>query len=894
MPIVSLFDQGPPRLRHYALAVLATVACTLVRLALNPWLDNQAPLVVFIFGIMVTAVVGGFWPGLLATILSVLASHYFFYLPRWAFFSLARPYELLSLFLFGLCGLFISCLCQVLRRTEETSRRRLAELQSIYASAPIGLGFMDSELRYRSINARLAAINGRPAAEHLGHTFREVLPDYLADVIEPIHRQILQTGQPVVNHEISAVSPAQPGILRHWMVNYYPVKDNTGQIIGINSVVQDMTERKQAEDQLKQREADLAEAQAMSHTGSYRVDLPSGDVTWSAETFRIYGRDPAQGAPTMRESIQLVHPEDRDLCQRVADEACARAMSYTMECRVVRPDGSVRHVYGIGRSFKGPSGEIAGLFGTIMDITDRKRAEQALKESEERFRLAVEAARMMAWDYNPRTDQLTWTNTDGVWGEAPQITMTLDQFLASVHAQDRETVQQATRRALDPAGSGEYMVEYRLIRRDGTIQWRTARGRAFFAGEGPQRQPVRCIGVTVDITKRKRAEEALLQAKEQAEAASAAKDQFLASLSHELRTPLTPVLAAVSLLERNNHLEAESREDVQMIRRNVELEARLIDDLLDLTRIVRGKLELRPKLVDVRQILQHAVDICMPDFKTKDLHVSLPCISERYWVNADSARLQQVFWNLIKNAVKFTPEGGCVGIRCFYSAEQQIVLEVTDSGMGIDPAVLPRIFNAFEQGGRAITRQFGGLGLGLAISKAIVELHGGSIVAESSGLGKGSTFRVTLPAAKPVEPLTSPVPAEEATPTPPAAATDGVSILLVEDHPDTAATLARRLRASGYKVDTATTVQTALQAAQRQHFDLLISDVALPDGSGLDLFRQLRAKHAALQGIAISGYGMEEDIRRSQESGFAEHLVKPLDLKRLEAAIAQLTEVGSH
>jgi two-component system CheB/CheR fusion protein len=256
-----------------------------------------------------------------------------------------------------------------------------------------------------------------------------------------------------------------------------------------------------------------------------------------------------------------------------------------------------------------------------------------------------------------------------------------------------------------------------------------------------------------DITERKRLEADLRSSKDSAEHAKAAaelanraKDYFLAILSHELRTPLTPVLMGVSMLQRSPDLNQEMREMLEMMRRNIEMEARLIDDLLDLARITRGKISLHKQRVDLGTVIDHAVEVCRPDIDARGLTFSLDMGPDApYWVEADSARLQQVIWNLLKNAIKFTPSGGSVGIRCRSDAQGHVVTEVSDSGRGIAPESLPRLFNAFEQAERSINQEFGGLGLGLAISKAMTEMHGGHIEAHSDGLGQGATFCVTLP-----------------------------------------------------------------------------------------------------------------------------------------------------
>ncbi|WP_428940537.1 ATP-binding protein [Fontivita pretiosa] len=417
-------------------------------------------------------------------------------------------------------------------------------------------------------------------------------------------------------------------------------------------------------------------------------------------------------------------------------------------------------------------------------------------------------------------------------------------------------------------------------------------------------------GIALD---RQRADEELRRAKQAAEEASAAKDQFLAVLSHELRTPLTPVLATINLLQQRCDLPADLGPDLAMLHRNVQLQARLIDDLLDLTRIARGKLELRFELSDVHELLRAAVSTCRPEIDAGRLHLRYELSARRHQVWADAARLQQVFWNLLSNAVKFTPPGGSITLRSSNLRDQQrgewIRVQVIDTGIGIEPRELPRLFGAFEQGQAAAPRRFGGIGLGLTIARTLAQLHGGRLWGQSQGPNRGATFTVELPLH---EQQTQTIPQASASPSRtgaaeprspqgasqvPAAsegATGELNVLLVDDHADTAQVLARLLRSLGYHVTTASSVAEALSAAEAARtatppkpFDLLVCDLGLPDGSGLDIVQQLKLKQP-IKSIALSGFGMEDDVRRSLEAGFDQHLTKPVDLDVLDAVIREL------
>jgi signal transduction histidine kinase len=388
---------------------------------------------------------------------------------------------------------------------------------------------------------------------------------------------------------------------------------------------------------------------------------------------------------------------------------------------------------------------------------------------------------------------------------------------------------------------------------------------------------------------RRENEERLLRAKEAAEEANRAKDKFLAALSHELRTPLTPVLAVASTLEKDPRCKA-VREELAMIRRNVELEARLIDDLLDLTRLSRGRLEMHREITDVRRVVTHAVQICCEgEVEAGRLHVVTGLAPGDHRVWADRSRLTQVFWNLLNNAVKFTPEGGTITVlSCVDVQAGELVLEVADTGMGIEPEVLPRIFEAFQQG--EASRHAGGLGLGLAISRAIVDMHGGRLTATSGGRNRGAAFTVRLPLGFPAGAEVFAVP--EAPAVEEDGETDALHILLVEDHPDTAEAMADLLRLQGHRITVAGTVAEAIAAAETASrtgaVDLLVSDLGLPDGSGLEVMRELALRYG-LRGIALSGYGMEEDVRKSQEAGFRRHLTKPVNPQALLGAIREVT-----
>jgi len=407
---------------------------------------------------------------------------------------------------------------------------------------------------------------------------------------------------------------------------------------------------------------------------------------------------------------------------------------------------------------------------------------------------------------------------------------------------------------------------------------------------------------TAQLISRKRVEEErtrlladAVAARNEAVAASKAKDDFLATLSHELRTPLNPVLMLASDGAENPEVPAAVRTTFKTIASNVALEARLIDDLLDLTRIAHGKLSLEMKPIDAHDALRDAIGVVSAEIESKQISLAVNLLAPRAIVVADHVRLQQVFWNVLSNAVKFTPRGGRIEVETRQAADgERLLVRIRDSGIGMSHDDIARIFSAFAQG----EHRFGGLGLGLAISRQLLEKHGGSIRATSRGPRQGSSFDIDLPLARETTPLhkrelgvAPPLhpdgdAPDEAPPEPLVVR----RILLVEDHDATRSSLQHLLTRRQFDVVTAGSLAEARALAKQEKFDLVISDLGLPDGDGCDLWRDLQRQQPGLKGIALSGYGMEDDLARSRAAGFAEHLTKPANIKSLDRAIAAVSQ----
>src|SRR6184192_1249748 len=389
---------------------------------------------------------------------------------------------------------------------------------------------------------------------------------------------------------------------------------------------------------------------------------------------------------------------------------------------------------------------------------------------------------------------------------------------------------------------------------------------------------ITAMALSAGMAERRRIEEELQQQKAVVETANRTKDHFLAMLSHELRTPLTPVISTLESLETERAQTEDTKSALAMIRRNIELETQLIDDLLDVTRIARDKMQLRFVPIDAHLAISNVVEICRAEVQSKRLHVHLNLRANTHHVAADTAKFQQIIWNLLKNAVKFTPDAGEIAISSSNPSPDVLTITMRDTGIGMEPEVMQRIFDPFEQGNRSFEHRVGGLGLGLAISKSLAQAHGGTLSVESDGRDRGSTFIFSLPTLSPAEAATVITRVSRQW------SQQALKILLVDDHQDTCSALEKLLARRGHLVAVAHDVRSAMEAAVRNKFDVLISDIALPDGTGMDLMMQLRAI-SNVPGIAISGFGNNRDIERSLQAGFSEHLIKPIKLENLEAAI---------
>jgi PAS domain S-box-containing protein len=456
-------------------------------------------------------------------------------------------------------------------------------------------------------------------------------------------------------------------------------------------------------------------------------------------------------------------------------------------------------------------------------------------------------------------------------------------WLDAVHPDDREEIRSTW---LKDVGSGatDYRHELRIRRHDGAYRWFDVR---IVAVRDTRGGVYKWFGSCTDVHAQRESSEERerLLASEQAarqiaEEANRAKDRFLAMLSHELRTPLTPVLAGTRLIEQIPELPDAARSGVLMIRRNIELEARLIDDLLDLTRVANGKLSLALETVDVHEVIDAVLELFHSEIQVKQQDVHVDLRAQHHYVRGDRARLQQMFWNLVRNAAKFTPDGGHIYVST-RDERMHVQIEVEDTGIGIATEQIGKLFNAFEQGSHNMTRQFGGLGLGLAVTKALTEAHGGTVAAKSPGAHCGATFTIVLPTAVPRPEAAAP--ALQAGPQ----QAGVLNVLLIEDHEDTAEVMSQLIRGLGHEVAVAGSVADALAYAARTRFDLVLSDVGLPDGTGVEFIHAFR-KTSDAPAIALTGFGTDDDVRRCLDAGFTAHLTKPVNFEQLERLIERM------
>ena len=499
-------------------------------------------------------------------------------------------------------------------------------------------------------------------------------------------------------------------------------------------------------------------------------------------------------------------------------------------------------------------------------VSQARALRQQLLEQEERLRLALQAANLGTWEHVPGTRALHWdARAKQIFGLEPEDTLDFETFVAAIDPDDLPGVYSGIGKATDPAGNGRCTLQYRINTREGRERWVEAHGRCVFVDGVPQR----INGTLLDITERKQAEETIRESVRR-------KDEFLAVLGHELRNPLAPIRTALDLMAASYPAHAVREREV--IDRQLRHVTRLVDDLLDLARVTRGSLNLKREPSDLGVALERAVEIASPLFETKRHRLVLN-IPSGVQVMVDAVRFSQIVANLLTNAAKFTPEGGLVTVSARIE-EALVALEVADNGMGIEADQLQRIFEPFVQARLADRPSYGGLGIGLSLVRDLVRLHGGEVEAFSAGVGTGSRFVIKVPLA-----LASEVDLER---TPASSQRRGVSrrILLVDDNEDAAEMLSLLLTKLGHTVRIANDGIAALALVPAFEPEIAVLDLGLPIMDGFELASRLSgARPDSLRLIAVTGYGQAEDRARTAAAGFAHHLVKPVDIAELEAAL---------
>ncbi|PSN15026.1 hybrid sensor histidine kinase/response regulator [filamentous cyanobacterium CCT1] len=727
--------------------------------------------------------------------------------------------------------------------------------------------------------------------EQFGYDPSQTEPSY-ADLMQRIHpddRQMVEqfAERAIVDHQPYALDLRvvwADGSQRYLHLRCEPVLDAQGQLVKLMGTCLDITDRKQIEVVLQESQTRLQLALQGANCGTWDYDLTSQDLVWSERCKAIFGIDST--TPMSFEAFaRAIHPDDRDRVQRAVDEAIAHRQDYDVEMRTLWPNGTVRWVRSIGRVYRNQWGQPMRMAGVALDISSLKQAEATLRESEERYRMLAEAMPQMVWMAD-RSGVQYWNQRWYDYTGIPRGTALGTAGTQTVHPDEQERVMVLWQQALEKGEAFE--IEQRIRRHDGVYRWFINRGLPVQDSSG---EVNRWVGTITDVDDKKQLEDQrarLLEqervAREAAENANRIKDEFLAVLSHELRSPLNPILGWAKLLRTTQLSAAKTEYALETIERNARQQSQLIDDLLDVSRILRGKLILNSLPTSLTAIIDDALETVCSVSETKGVQIQTELDAAPFKVLGDPNRLKQVVWNLLSNAVKFTPAGGRVSVRLNY-VENWAEIHISDTGKGIDPAFLPHVFDRFRQADSTTTRDFGGLGLGLAIAHQIVDMHSGTIHAESLGEGQGANFTVRLPVmlAAVEEPL--PIPQ----------LTNGhdllnIHVMIVEDDVDSRNLITATLQHFGAQVTAFSSAADAIVALAKTQPDILISDIGMPGMDGYMLMQHLREMTSAseIPAIALTSYTTKIDRERIFAAGFQKHLPKPMEVAELIEAILAL------
>lgn len=797
-----------------------------------------------------------------------------------------------------------------LRQTETALRQTTERLDIALRSAPIALFAQDLDLRYTWIynpthNYSVDQVIGR-RDEDL------VAPDSAAHLTQ-LKQRVLETGNGL-REEVRVTRGDRTG---YYDLTIEPIRDSQSTILGITCAAVDITDRKRAEEDLRQSEDRFRMAIESARLGTWDWNLTTNQLTWDVGCKAMFGLP-----PEAESSIELffagLHPDDRDRLTQVVEVSLnpASGGNCDTEYRTIGiQDGKERWLKARGQAYFDAMGTPRRFIGTVMDITEqqaalreRKQAEDALRQSEERYRCLAELIPQLVWTANTAGTLMDvnqrWSEFTGLTLEQAQVT----SWAEVVHPEDIPVLEQQWTGAVQEGTV--YQAEGRMRRVDGSYRWHLHQA---IPQKDDQGQIVKWFGTATDIEAQKQLEierDRVLQqeqaAREAAENANRIKDEFLAVLSHELRSPLNPILGWARLLQSRKFDPAKTAEALATIERNARLQTQLIDDLLDVAKILRGKLSLNIAPVNLSFVIDAAIETVRTAAQAKNISVESTLLDVGQ-VSGDAARLQQVFWNLLSNAIKFTPEAGRVqvqleSVECLVlepganshspSPDPQLLqryaqITVTDTGKGISPEFLPYIFESFRQEDASTTRKYGGLGLGLAIVRQLVEAHGGAISADSPGEGLGATFTVRLPLMKVAPGLYRPDSDSGQMP-----ALTGIRVLAADDDPDTRELLMVLLNQYGaevWTVDSATAMLSHLGTFQP---DVLISDIGMPQIDGYALIQQIRSLPPEAGGqipaIALTAYARDVDYQQAIASGYQQHVTKPLEPERLVRAVWSL------